>query len=116
MHDVFSFISRELIGGKTLFPKVMENIGFKPSHHDPTDDLNHSSFIRPCQSNCGRSHNQSLHSTTENYKTTPSSVRKVSVQPQIVENKQDRIQKLLFQEAQDSRVGELFNLVSSPLM
>jgi hypothetical protein len=38
MNDVFSFMSRELISGKTLLPRVMERIGFKPSYVSPKQE------------------------------------------------------------------------------
>jgi len=43
INDIFGFISRELISGKTLLPKVMETIGFKPTYHWVGDDEHNQS-------------------------------------------------------------------------
>lgn len=45
MQDVFSFLSREIIGGKTLFPKIMAKIGFIPTYVTPAISITPSGSV-----------------------------------------------------------------------
>jgi hypothetical protein len=73
MLDVFSFMSRELIGGTTLLPSAMKEIGFEPTHQDSNVNLNRPMFSRSGPSNFGCSHrahladhhNMSVHSSAQ---------------------------------------------------
>jgi hypothetical protein len=75
MSDVFSFMSREMISGKTLLPRIMEAAEFKPSYFSPLNeteltfvaDISHSdSTLRSTSALRQQSHDKDLNTDNVN--------------------------------------------------